>query len=233
MSENQAKNEYSEELVLALERSLSSHRLNSYIVQAKGNKVSAIRLHERNTELSEALFGVIQGLEITLRNSIHRTLEKYIGFADWYDHIGLEDSEKDALYLAKEGVQSRHKSLTPPRIIAQLNLGFWVRLTAGDYEKALWVPYLYKVFPIKTNRRQLNLRLNKIKDLRNQIAHHERIINRDLDADYAEILETLGWLCSKTLNWVKATNRFTKFLKASASVSALSFPGGAAPPSGS
>jgi hypothetical protein len=215
MPQNQAGNEYSAEIVVAIERSLSPERFNAYVVQTKGDRNAAILLYERNTELSEALYGVIQGLEIGLRNSVHRVLRSQMGFDDWYDHISLESSEAEALNLAKESVTSRHKPLTAPRIIAQLGFGFWVRLTSGAYEKALWVPCLYKVFPMRTNRRRLNLRLLKIKDLRNKIAHHERIVDRDLDTDYVEILETIGWLCPITSNWVKNTTRFQKLSKLS------------------
>ena len=183
---------YSAEVMNALERSLSTDRLNRYVIQAKGDKEKAIRFHEHNTEVAEGLFGVIQGLEITFRNSVHRTLKKEIGFDNWYDHIGLENPEAEALFIAKEAVSIRHKPPTPPRVIAKLGFGFWVRLTSGDYEKAIWVPFLYKVFPLRANRRAVNLRLNSIKELRNKIAHHERIIDRDLKTEYLAILETLA-----------------------------------------
>ncbi len=213
MLENPTKNKYSEEEILAIEKSLSPNRFNSYVVQAKGDRNKAILLYERNTELSEALFGVIQGLEITLRNSIHRTLQRDTGFDGWYDHIHLEKSESDALRFAKDIVQKHHRPVTAPRVIAQLSFGFWVRLTAGSYEKTLWVPYLHKVFPPKMSRSFLNNRLLKIKELRNGIAHHERISKRDLERDYKNILETISWLSPIVSNWVRNTTRFEKIPK--------------------
>jgi hypothetical protein len=57
-------------------------------------------------------------------------------------------------------------------------------------------------------RSLLNKRLLKIKLLRNQIAHHERISKRDLETDYQEVLETIKWLCPITSQWVKDTSRF-------------------------
>jgi hypothetical protein len=150
----------------------------------------------------EALYGVIQGLEITLRNSIHRILQRGVGFKDWYDHISLQEPESDSLRLAKKAVGDHHKPVTPPRGIAKINFGFWVRLTASIYEKDLWVPHLHKIFPMKMMRSLLNKRLLKIKELRNQIAHHECISKRDLESDYMEILETIRWLCPTTSSWV-------------------------------
>lgn len=215
LADKQAKNKYSDEMIAALEQSLSGDRLNSYVLMANGNINDAIRLHEQNTERSEALYGVIQGLEISLRNAMHGALQAGVGFADWYEHVQLKEPESEALQFAKETVVRRRKPLSASRIVAQLNFGFWVRLTSGDYEKALWVPHLYKIFPTKTKRTKLCNRLNKIKDLRNKIAHHERIIDRDLGRDYEQILEAIAWVCPLTSAWVNGSNRFKKFTTAS------------------
>jgi hypothetical protein len=98
MPNNQAENNaYTEEQMVAIERSLSPDRLNSYMIQAKGDRNTAIHLYEQNTELSEALYGVIQGLEVTLRNSMDRILRSGIGFDNWYDHIQWQTTEAEAL----------------------------------------------------------------------------------------------------------------------------------------
>jgi len=210
MLRNQVRNTntYSDNQILAIEKSLSPDRFNSYVTEAKGNRSEAIRLYERNTELSEALYGVIQGLEITLRNSVHLILQSGTGFDEWYDHIHLQNAEAEAICLAKRAVAGHHKPVTASRVIAKINFGFWVRLTASTYEKDLWVPHLHKIFPVKMMRSLLNKRLMKIKLLRNQIAHHERISKRDLETDHQEVLETIRWLCPITSQWVKDTSRF-------------------------
>jgi hypothetical protein len=212
MLRNQVENAvaYSNDQILAIEKSLSAHRFNSYVIQAEGNRNDAIRLYERNTELSETLYGVIQGLEITLRNSIHFNLQRGTGFEDWYDHVCLRGPEADTVRLAKMALEALHKPVTAPRVIAKINFGFWVRLTASIYEKDLWVPHLHKIFPAKMMRSLLNKRLSKVKELRNQIAHHERISKRDLATDHREIIETIKWLCPVTAQWVKKSTRFEK-----------------------
>lgn len=212
MPENQDKNKgYSEEQVRAIERSLSSDRFNGYLVRAEGDKQRAIRLYEYNTELSEALFGVIQGLEITLRNSIHRVLQKRMGFEDWYENMHLQETEADSLREARKSIEEG-KPVTTGRIIARLNFGFWVRLTASIYEKDLWVPHLHRAFPMRMMRSLLNKRLIKIKELRNQIAHHQCILKREVEIDYTELLETTKWLCPVTSIWVKDTTRVESVL---------------------
>jgi hypothetical protein len=208
MPTSQGRFEYTDEAVKAIEKSLSPERLAKYISAAQGNKKRAIQLYERNTALSEALYGVIQGLEIALRNALHNTLRKELGLDDWYDYAGLEEKEIESVQKAKDSLTNWGKTATPGRVIAELTLGFWVQLTSKKYEKALWVKYLYRAFPIKLNRKVLFQRLDNIKRLRNRIAHHEPIFSRNLKQDYLEIIETIKWICLTTSEWVERTNCF-------------------------
>jgi hypothetical protein len=208
MPTSQGRFEYTDEAVKAIEKSLSPERLAKYISAAQGNKKRAIQLYERNTALSEALYGVIQGLEIALRNALHNTLRKELGLDDWYDYAGLEEKEIESVQKAKDSLTNWGKTATPGRVIAELTLGFWVQLTSKKYEKALWVKYLYRAFPIKLNRKVLFQRLDNIKRLRNRIAHHEPIFSRNLRQDYIEIIETIKWICLTTSEWVERTNCF-------------------------
>lgn len=210
---NQAKNSvYSEDQIRAIERSLSMDRVNGYLAESEGDKNRAVVLHEYNTEISEALFGVIQGLELALRNRIHGIMQKQTGSEKWYEQIHLEEPERAALLEANEIITDLKKTATPSRIISRLSFGFWVRLTTKTYEKDLWVPHLHKIFPMRMVRSLLCKRLLKIRELRNQIAHHERITKRDLDADYGEILEAIKWLCPTTSGWVRSTTRVEQIL---------------------
>jgi len=104
MPTRQGPFEYTDQAVTAIEKSLSPERLARYISAAQGNKKRAIQLYERNTALSEALYGVIQGLEIALRNALHNTLLKELGRDDWYDHAGLEEKEIESVQKAKDSI---------------------------------------------------------------------------------------------------------------------------------
>jgi hypothetical protein len=37
-----------------------------------------------------------------------------------------------------------------------------------------------------------------LRDLRNRIAHHAPVFNRNLTADYQKILKVIGWMCADT-----------------------------------
>jgi hypothetical protein len=71
---SQQKFSYDPACLETLVKYISLDRLAAYFVMTKRNSERAIRLYERNTELSEALYGVVQGLEVTLRNAVHNAL---------------------------------------------------------------------------------------------------------------------------------------------------------------
>jgi hypothetical protein len=209
MLEGQEEFIYTQEILDKIEKYISPERLAPYKSIARGDRWVAIHLYERNTELSEALYGVIQGLEVSLRNSIHNIMSADIGRDDWYDVVGLDQPEQDALADAKRAIQNRPTALSPGKVVAELTFGFWVKLTSSAYEKSLWVKHLYKIFPIRVKRTQLHGRLTELKTLRNRIAHHERIIGkRDLLQDYPDLLEAIRWVSPAIESWVRSTNCF-------------------------
>ena len=128
---------------------------------------------------------------------------------NWYERITLEAPELKALQEAREKIAGRGYAVTPARMVAELTFGFWVRLTASVYEKTIWVKHLHKIFPIRLPRKQLFQRLDTIKQLRNRIAHHERIVGRrDLPKEYEDTLEAIKWMSPVMENWVRGTNCF-------------------------
>ena len=205
----------------ALELALSSERMAPYVRRAGGSRHKAVLLYERNTALSESLYGIIQAFEIALRNAIHRGLSPSLG-AMWFDCIpGIEEPQERQILEAKADLEKNQRVLTPGAIIAELNLGFWTSLISARYEKTLWVPYLHKSFPnaIKQmpgkspaplSRSEIFDQLERIRNLRNRIAHHEPILKLDLKRLYSETLGATRWICATTANWVHHTNSFNQ-----------------------
>lgn len=186
---------------------LSIERLAAYLILTRKDRERAIRLYERNTELSEALYGVVQGLEVTLRNAVHNILAADHG-QNWHDTIALEESEKSAVHDAMHSIESRHETITQGRIVAELTFGFWVRLFSASYDKTLWGRSLRKIIPLRIDRRAVYGRLKDMKTLRNRIAHHNRIIGhtRTVANQYHDLIETIGWFSRDTRDWVEQTN---------------------------
>ena len=204
---------YSTDALSNLRDTISRERLFPYVRAAKGDLALAIGLYEHNTLLSQGLYGVLQPLEIAFRNSLHRALGQGIG-PDWYARAPLRPAALESVEDAKNKILRRAETITPGRIVAELNFGFWTFLISSEYEKTLWVPHLHKAFPHlhKPDRESVFRRFKSIKSLRNTIAHHEPILARNLFKDYTDIIEALDWICPTTATWVQAINRFTRHL---------------------
>ncbi len=146
---------------------------------------------------------------MALRNSIHDTLTREIGTPEWYEKFRLNNSERESIESARRKISIKRKAVTPSRIVAELTFGFWVSLTARRYDAPLWIPHLRKAFPRKNlGRRSAFERLSAIRLLRNSVAHHECILNRNLAQDYRDIIEATTWICTDTATWIRKTTRF-------------------------
>jgi Abi-like protein len=200
---------YTPEQLGALELTLSTERLDTYRRRSEGDTERAIHLYEMNTALSEALYGVLQGFEISLRNSMNSVMTAETGQNDWYDHTPLRAPEVEQVRKAKESILQNGKPITPGRIVAELTFGFWVALVTKHYLHQLYIPHLHRAFRGKSiGRKVAHERLDKIRSLRNQVAHHQCILQRDLEGDYVKILQGLAWICPETAKWVRETTRF-------------------------
>jgi hypothetical protein len=222
MAESQEMFTYSDENQQTIVQYISSERLVAYFSMVRNPKDSAdkrrkaINLYERNTQISEALYGVMQGFEVIFRNAVHNRLTKDLG-EKWLDTFTFLDTERASIEDAKKNIEERGSQLSIGRIVAELNFGFWVRLFSPQYSTTLWGPSLSKILPVRHNNARSNVqgRLQDLKTLRNRIAHHNRIIGQTKNGKlvpsnglYAEIMEVLGWFSKTMCAWVQSTNSF-------------------------
>jgi|ERR1017187_5347196 hypothetical protein len=81
--------------------SLTKERLTRYL-GATGQDVSrALELYERNVRLSEALYGLLHGLEVAVRNAEHHALTASYGTPRWYGAAPLLPYWNDQVAGAK------------------------------------------------------------------------------------------------------------------------------------
>jgi len=140
--------------------------------------------------------------EVALRNSLNRELTEHFGTKDWYLRVeavpGLRNL-KNSVNTAKRHIANRNETITANKVVAELTLGFWVRLFNAEYELILWKP-LRKAFPYleKSQRQRNNVSapVNKIRDFRNRVFHHEPISwNLDrLTESHQRIITVMRWL---------------------------------------
>ena len=216
---------YTNDILDELEASFSGERLATYLHAAQGDREKAIRLHVWNTAVSAAFYGPLQGLEVTLRNAMHRRLADRYG-GPWYDNVkaGLDRGARERIAGARAELARDGHGDDPHRIVSALSFGFWVSLLGpggrlGDgrkanYEMTLWRPALRGAFAhcAKLNRKQAHRPLNALRTLRNRIAHHEPIFAQDLARDYERILEVTGWISPPTRAWIEHHSRIPGML---------------------
>lgn len=203
--------DYSGENLGELERTLSTNRLAPYRDVTQGDLERAIRLYEQNVALSESLYGILQGLEVALRNSIHLRLAADLQTLPWYDLLDLQPEQAAMLRRAKQSLEREGKPLESGRLVAELAFGFWTGLTSAKYE-ALWRDHLYKIVPRRpVQRAEVHDRLNSIRKLRNRVAHHEPILFSGQLERYAnQIFDTIAWLSPMTARWVRSNASFAE-----------------------
>jgi hypothetical protein len=213
---------YQEHEINTLEVGLSIERFSGYVTATQGDRLQAVKRYERNTALSEALYGVVQGFEVVFRNGLNAPLARALG-PEWYHVFRFGSAQRDAVCEAEQKILKNGKLVTPARMVSRLTFGFWAALVGPSYEKKLWVPYLHRAFPnaiqhvplstgelkaVKIPRHRIAERVESIKILRNRIAHHEAILDLATEETYSRILEAIDWICPTTATWVTQTNCF-------------------------
>lgn len=222
-------------ILSALETSLSPERMATYIRAAAGDRKLAIRLYTWNTAASAAFYGPLQGLEVVLRNAMHRALSSIYG-ADWYDNpaCGLDAGAQARIAGVKTDLRREGYVIDPPHVVAALAFGFWVSLLGrgglrpgaekASYEMTLWRPALHRAFPnVRRPRSDVHRPLDYLRTFRNRIAHHEPIFARHLEADYASIMEVTGWICLDTRDWIAHHSRVADILSLPSDSAAIRF----------
>ena len=96
------------------------------------------------------------------------------------DLLAFPNGRPDGL-SHRDRVMFRQKKIpvSDGSVIAELNLSFWKRLYAPDYDQALWRTTLKRTFPNKALRRpQIADQLEIIYQSRNRLAHHEPVLHK-------------------------------------------------------
>jgi hypothetical protein len=208
-----------DEIISDLQTSLSPSRLKPYRKGRDAKEAAAVYLW--NTCLSEALYPILQSSEIALRNGVHygmvKIKENHFWFMNPADPNLLLQNELDYVQKALRELTRKRKPHDPPRIVAELTLGFWVSLFSSGYEKTIGRQIVKLVFPhapvLKDLPGEVSARLQRMRELRNRVFHHEPVWHlRDLDARYDEMYETLGWMSPTTQDLVASLDRFKEIL---------------------
>lgn len=205
----------------SIEAILHTERLDAYRQDGADHQRTLAR-YLLNMALSESLYAALQFSEIALRNAVHRELTARCGTDVWYDSpiSQLTAWQQDKVTEAKDTLWTNRKPVTSGRIIAELTFGFWTSFFNNAHARTGIGAFLSRnVFPHAPRKEQYLSRLDRrwqdIRDLRNRVFHHERILHwRDLDARHQAILDILAWMSPALHDLAKALDRFASLRKA-------------------
>ncbi|WP_155846467.1 Abi family protein [Aquaspirillum serpens] len=196
------------------EDTLTRSRLGKYLRVTRNNLQQALRLYVLNAKVSAAVMTDLHYIEIAMRNRFDRELTNQYGIS-WFNNTQflnlLNEMTRRILLKAQRNAEKHWPKgipLPPGKIIAELTFGFWLRLTDSKLEHTLWVPCLHKAFsPNKAPKRAtFNQQLEKLRQLRNRVAHHEPIFHLDLLDTCRRIHDVAKLLCPTTARVMRQTS---------------------------
>jgi hypothetical protein len=151
-----------------------------------------------NQRLSGSLLSDISFVEVALRNLTSKVLQKRCLEKGGSGHWLISDLEElskfggDAL-LKRIGEAKTRASLAKPRstpddLIAELSFGFWLNFLNRRYQ-SIHSDLATELKGLDSrNIRQVPEIGSRVRRVRNRVAHHHRIIHRNLIADWHSIL---------------------------------------------
>ncbi len=207
-----AETEFLEEFAAAM----SQDRFGTYLRAVQGEGPAALRLYAWNVEISAAFWIEFHVLEVALRNACHDRLTLMTGTEEWWNgEIVFHRGSADALRRARNQVADRRTGSTPGHVVAELGLGFWTGLFASRYHQRLWVDGLELSVPgAKGQRSSVHRPLERLRKLRNRVAHHEPIFARDLADDHRAVHQIVEWINPVLAEWLVDISRVPESLRA-------------------
>lgn len=171
-----------------------------------------------NMALAESLYPSLHAVELALRNTIHATLTRRYGTEEWWhqNRVLLSKQLDHVRNIEKEYLRKHSIPITPGRMIAELNFGFWTTLLSQPYESRIWryrnFAPLAQAFPhaIGFPRHDIHQHFNEIRLLRNRTMHYEAIYHlANLVQKHALIHQTIQWISPELHRGIHAVDNFS------------------------
>ena len=205
-----------------VKQTLSTDRLSTYenAVNATKSSYYALDLYAWNAQISSAMLLPLHLVEVVIRNAVADALTQQYG-EKWPWSAGFEQSlpAKGKYNPRSDLISVRQKFNSVGKIIPELKFVFWQKMFTSRFDQRLWQKYLATTFPNRlvkptqlTNRQAIYNGLENIRVLRNRIAHHEPIFNRNLAQDFDLIAQLIHMRCLPTSIWMQQQQQVTLLL---------------------
>lgn len=174
-----------------IDKFISDNRLSSY---------KNISEYEKNLIFSKKSYIPLSILEVSLRNSIDALLSEKVSI-DWYKEDDfLTTDSKIKISQAIELLKRKKEKISKHKI--------------KPYEKKLRIKDLKILFPNLpskntkiTNRETIYRELNHIRNFRNRVFHHEKVLNKDsYNLIFTNIDEILAYFDDEVYEFSKRLN---------------------------
>lgn len=197
----------------AIKATLSTPRIETYEAATPGDPTlsSALALYAWNAQVSAALLAPLHICEVSIRNAISEAIAVAHG-QQWPWSAGFVRSLPNPVvgYNARSDLLStRSHKTTTGQVIADLKFVFWQTMVTSRFDARLWAHHLRTVLPhADENKTTAQIRsmvyseLEQIRKLRNRIAHHEPIFQRNLATDFQKIHDLIATRCPITAAWM-------------------------------
>jgi len=206
MAESQVPYPYLPDQIAAVRASLSEPRFATYLRKSGGNEAYGLALYLYNARLAKAFMFPLGVVEITLRNAVDSLFVRRIS-ENWH----LDEDFCNSV-LMPEGLSTLEKAIkrtgpAPARsqVVAELTFDFWSNLFRPEYGN-IWRTSLNVVFPnlpSTTTRHDVQKMVRSINQFRNRVAHHEPVLDLNINEIYFNIISVVNLRCAKTAAWLK------------------------------
>lgn len=210
----------------AVRAALSAARMGTFEAAAgvqSNDDPAALLLYAWNAEVSGAFLAPLHVCEVVIRNAVADALEVLYG-PRWPWSATFERSLPDPRqgYSPRRDLQSaRRAAPTTGKVIPELKFVFWQKMFTGRYDTRIWDPHLRRVMPnldqsktVAALRQAIYGDLERVRLLRNRIAHHEPIFTRALTDDYQTIRTLVMYRCTVTAVWLDSNQKATAIIAA-------------------
>ncbi len=205
----------------SIQAALSSPRIATYVTAAAGDALLGLDLYGWNARVSAALLVPAHFAEVTTRNAVSEALtEEYGARWPWEPPFrrSLPSPHGPVFKARTELINAASRHPTTGKVIAELKFMFWEHMFTARHHSQIWEPRILSLFPNAAGQTPMALReriakdLNIIRQLRNRIAHHEPIFNRQLSSELNQMIELIDLRSTATSSWVRAMEDVTAIL---------------------
>jgi len=204
-----------------VKKALSEARMSTY-EKAFPEIEKAIELYAWNANVSAGFLAPLHICEVVIRNAVSDALASEYGEAwPWSEDFRATLSEPGQGYSAKADLKkAASKQRLTSKVIPELKFVFWQSMFKVSHNGRIWAKHLLTIFEnlpndkdTRTLIKEIQNDLDKIRKLRNRIAHHEPIFNRDLESEFKIIERLISLRCDRTKVWMMSNQKVLSYIK--------------------